>query len=177
MKNVKRIALILLAMIAVFVLSICFGMLNCCLYHTSRSCLGADIAALRSVIAEAYIRTKSDSAFVNTATDNQPMELPEIYYTPVESAQGHGRVHVIVYADGEVSAYFGTPERTLKYYQYGEGYLRLHQFPCRRFFQNFPVLCGAAVLPVGMAVSCIVRRVKKKNFEATIAALQADELA
>lgn len=76
----------------------------------------ADATALRSVIAEAYININEDPDFVNTATENQPMEVPEKYYTYVESVQGDGRVYVFVHMDGSVDAYFGSPEKTIGYY-------------------------------------------------------------
>lgn len=76
----------------------------------------ADATTLRSVIAEAYININEDREFVNTATENQPMEVPEKYYTYVESVQGDGRVYVFVNADGSVDAYFGSPEKTIGYY-------------------------------------------------------------
>jgi len=75
-----------------------------------------DAGALRSVIAEAYININEDPDFVNTATEDAPMEVPEKYYTYVESVQGDGRVYVFVRYDGSVEAYFGTPEKTRGYY-------------------------------------------------------------
>lgn len=75
-----------------------------------------DAAALRSVIAEAYVNINDDPEFVNTATEDQPMEIPEKYYTYVESVQGDGRVYVFVNVDGSVDAYFGSPERVIGYY-------------------------------------------------------------
>ncbi len=75
-----------------------------------------DGLALHSIIAEAYLNINADPDFINTASENQPMEIPEKYYTYVESVQGDGCVHVVVYADGHVDAYFGTPEKTREYY-------------------------------------------------------------
>jgi len=76
----------------------------------------ADATALCSVIAEAYININDDREFVNTATKDVPMEVPEKYYTYVESVQGDGRVYVFVDLNGSVSAYFGTPEKIPSYY-------------------------------------------------------------
>ena len=76
----------------------------------------ADATALRTVIAEAYININEDRDFVNTATEDQPMEVPEKYYTYVESVQGDGRVYVFVNVDGSVGAYFGSPEKGIGYY-------------------------------------------------------------
>ena len=75
-----------------------------------------DGLALHSIIAEAYLNINADPEFINTAVDDRPMEIPEKYYTYVESVQGDGRVHVVVYADGHVDAYFGSPEKTRTYY-------------------------------------------------------------
>ena len=77
----------------------------------------ADAASLRSVIAEAYLNINADSDFVNTATEDEPMEIPEKYYTYVESVQGDGPVHVVVDPNYNVEAYFGTPEKTRGYYE------------------------------------------------------------
>jgi hypothetical protein len=75
-----------------------------------------DADALRSVIAEAYININEDAEFVNTATEDHPMEIPEKYYTYVESVQGDGRVYVFIDVEGNFNAYFGTPEKTIRYY-------------------------------------------------------------
>ncbi len=75
-----------------------------------------DAAALRSVIAEAFLNIQDDPDFVNTATKGHPMEIPDKYYTYVESVQGDGRVHVIMYYENTLDAYFGTPEKNMNYY-------------------------------------------------------------
>lgn len=75
-----------------------------------------DAASLRSVVAEAYINMHSDPDFVNTATEDEAMLVPEKYYTYVESVQGHGPVFVYVTIDGNVHAFFGEPYRDIHYY-------------------------------------------------------------
>lgn len=75
-----------------------------------------DGKALQSVITEAYITTHRDPNFVNTATKDKPMEVPEKYYTYVESVQGHGPVYVFIDVDGNIDAYFGSPEKGMDYY-------------------------------------------------------------
>ena len=75
-----------------------------------------DARVLRSVIAEAYININKDPEFENTATEDQPMKIPEKYYTYVESVQGDGPVYVFVDMDGCVDAYFGSPEKVIGYY-------------------------------------------------------------
>lgn len=75
-----------------------------------------DADALRNITSEAYVNIMSDPEFVNTATVDQLMEVPEKYYTYVESVQGHGPVYVFVDINYNVDAYFGTPEKDIRYY-------------------------------------------------------------
>lgn len=81
-----------------------------------REAYNQDGKALQSVIAEAYITTHRAQNFVNTATKDKPMEIPEKYHTYVESVQGHGRVYVFIDVDGNIDAYFGSPEKGMDYY-------------------------------------------------------------
>lgn len=180
MKIIRIIAIVMLVVVVVVFLDLCVGHF---IEEIKIEQAGRDCETLRNTIAGAYLGIKADRNFVNTATEGQPMELPDKYYNVVESAQGHGRIHVIVYADGSVDAYFGTPEKTLDYYVYGKRPFAPIKFPFiyNALRQNCPLLKGISHLlcilfipSAGTAVFFIVRHVKKKNFEATIAALQAD---
>lgn len=107
----------LLLRIAVFVSIIIFVLIFCFSCHSIRhGSIETDCENLRNVVAEAYINISKDPKFVNTATRGHPMEIPEKYYTLVESSQGDGRVHVVIYYDGTLDSYFGTPEKNLNYY-------------------------------------------------------------
>jgi len=145
-----------------------------------------DVQRLRDVIAEAYINIKMDPNFLNTATGQQPVEIPEEYYTAHDSARGDGPVHVLLYADGDVSAYYGQPERDLNYYEYGKGRKLTVEYDL-----TFPFILNALfrlsvhpylvpfvyiyVMVVVAIVTCVyIRHRRKKAFEATIAAIQAD---
>jgi hypothetical protein len=75
-----------------------------------------DRQTLRECIAEAYINIMEDPDYVYTGTDDQPMQVPEKYYTVKESLLGEGRVYAVVDRNNNVDAYFGVPERNLDYY-------------------------------------------------------------
>lgn len=143
-----------------------------------------DVGRLRNAIAEAYININKDPMFINTATDDQPMEIPEKYYTAHESFRGDGAMHMVVYADGDVRGYYGKPERDLHYYMYGDSGIKHHNlvfpfilnalFHLTSHLHLIPLLvvCGAIV--VVMMLCWFIRHRKRKIFDATIAAIQAD---
>lgn len=118
MKFVKKLCIGILcaALLVVFHLFVAHPIANEIRRNQQSKANSADGAALHDVVAEAYINIQQDPNFVNTATDDAPMEVPEKYYTYVESVQGHGRVHVTVDKNGYVDAYFGSPEKTQGYY-------------------------------------------------------------
>jgi len=174
------------ALIVVLAADILFAIvaLYMCGEH-NRKCID-DIRYLRSVIAEAYINIKMDPNFVNTATEEQPMEIPEKYYTEYDSYIGDGPVHVLLYADRDINAYYGKPERDLNYYEYGKGRKLTVEYDL-----TFPFILNALfrlsahpylvpfvyiyVMVVVAIVTCVyIRHRRKKAFEATIAAIQAD---
>jgi len=76
-----------------------------------------DARALYSVVAEAEANIKEDPEFVNPATEQAPIaEIPDKYYSYVESARGYGRAYVIIYQDGTLDAFFGSRSFNLEYY-------------------------------------------------------------
>lgn len=90
------------------------------LYEREKDNIVDDCATLRSVIAEAYINIMQDPNYEYTGTDDEPMPVPETYYSVVESKLGHGRVYAVVDQKNNVEAYFGSPERNLDYYMWGD---------------------------------------------------------
>lgn len=116
MKHCKKILGIALGLISLSILSYFLLHYVDDQNEQRRKANGEDAAALRSVIAETYITTSQDPEFVNTATKEDPMEIPEKYYAYAESVQGHGRVYVFIDVDGNISAYFGSPEKVISFY-------------------------------------------------------------
>lgn len=172
MKIVKRIALVLiLACVIGVILDVGYGIFACEGFRMSREKNNQDCAMLRSIHAEAYINIHEDPYFVNAATYNQPMEVPEKYYTYAESEQGHGRVHVVAFVDGDVEAYFGTSEKTVAYYSYGEGRPKPPKLPpisnAVVNVVDYPLMlpfgCSIIALTVGLAVYYLIHLAKKRN--------------
>ena len=118
----KKIKLILWMLIGVFILLICVGSgISKRVYEREDAEAMDDYYSLRNVIAEAYINIfYADPNFVNAATEEEPMVIPDQYYSHKESAMGDGRDYAVVKTDGSVVAYFGSPEKTSEYYIYGD---------------------------------------------------------
>jgi len=113
--STKKKTVILFAMIAVIMTVLILMQVN--YYITLRDKrLKEDYYKLRQVKATAYINLKHDPEFINTATSDQPMALPESYYPAAESALGYGPVRVYITVDDSVIAYFGEPTYTEAYY-------------------------------------------------------------
>lgn len=125
MKVLKIITFtLLLALIA----DALFGVIACYRFEKSKDDYTKDWESLRRITAEAYININESPDFVNTATAEQPMNIPDTYYTSVESALGYGHIFAVVYEDGTVEAYMGTPEKTLDYLR-GEKFFARPRFP------------------------------------------------
>ena len=181
MKNVRVVGMVLLFVI---VADLVFGTIAYGICEKKRNDYAEDCENLRSIIAEAYVNTVLNPDFENTATDDQPIEIPEKYYTSVESAQGDGWARAVLYADGNVDVYFGSPEKTLDYYRYGEGYEKikrpnlwfsftftvLYRLPIRHIVP-FVSFCAVVALVI---VVCWSVRHRKKAFEETIDEIQSD---
>lgn len=118
----KKIRLISWILLGVFILMICIGSaISKRVYDREHNEANEDYDTLHYVIAEAYINVRADSNFVNTATEDEPMVIPDKYYAYQESAMGDGRAYAVIDSDGRVDAYFGSPDKNQEHYSvYGD---------------------------------------------------------
>lgn len=105
--------LVVIAIIAILVAII----IPTVLQSSAKAKAGTDAANLRSVIAEAYINVMSDSTFSFTSNGYGKMQLGETYYTDVDCETFPDKeLVVMIDANNNVSAYFGTEEYNKDYF-------------------------------------------------------------
>ena len=111
-----------------------------------------DAKALYSVVAEAEANIQADPDFVNPATEELSVAyIPYEYYSYVQSEWVFSRAYVVIYQDGTLDAFYGTPSLNLEYYS---KYLDRHLIPA---------VCGVAAVII-VPVSClIVFRIRKRK--------------
>jgi len=178
-KVMKRIG----AMLAlVLVLDLVFGILYVIMVINFGIGYQEDIDQLRSTVAGVYFHSCTDPDFVNSATDDHPMQVPDKYYKVKKSKLGHGRTYAVMYADGDIEAYFGTPEKNYDFYMSGKEIPNSPRFPflicalqCVGRCPHVVLLVGIYAGVVAAIVACwYVRHRKKKASKETVNAIQTD---
>jgi len=178
-KLTKRIILVLFLAIAI---DCGFGIIYTPVYKSYGDRFQEDVEQLRANISSAYMNTYTDLSFVNTATEDRPMEIPEKYYDRVESKLGKGRLYAVMYADNSVNTYFGTPETDYDYYIRREEVPNYPRFPflfiallrAGKCPFVLPLVGIYAVVVVAIVACWYVCRRKKKASKETATAIQTD---
>lgn len=181
--NKKTVLFFARSLLLILAADFLFGIVGYFLFGLYYTECREDISHLRDGLAEAYININADPNFVNTATDDQPMVIPEKYYSGRDSFHGDGPMCAVVFANGSVETYYGSPEKNLDHYRYHCGcpkdyglsfpfilsaLLHLASYP-----YLVPLLWFYAIVTIAIIVCRYIRRRKKKAFDATIAAIQS----
>ena len=111
----KKIIIITLVVIVVLGIVLVPVQINYC-KKLREDKMWEDFINLGQIEVITYLNINEDPAFVNTATEDRLMVVPEKYYPAKESALGYGRACVYVTVDGDMVACFGSLTYTEEYY-------------------------------------------------------------